>query len=165
MKDERMRATRPWAASDARGLLVILLIVLAISSMLGSVSHAAPAPVRLGNADSFAVLAGTTVTNTGDTVVNGNLGVSPGNAVTGFPPGVVNGTIHQGDATAAGAQADLTTAYNDAAGRTCEVDLTGRDLGGRTLVAGVYCFSSSAQLTGTVTLDGQGDPNAVLVCV
>jgi hypothetical protein len=79
---------------------------------------AATAPVGLGTAGSFAVLAGTTVTNTGPSLISGDLGVSPGTAVTGFPPGIVtNGTIHTADGVAAGAQSDLTTAYNDAAGR------------------------------------------------
>ncbi|HLX51314.1 MAG TPA: ice-binding family protein [Streptosporangiaceae bacterium] len=123
-----------------------------------------PAPVSLGTASSFAVLAGSTVTNTGPSVITGDLGVSPGTAVTGFPPGmVVSGTIHAGDAVAAAAQADLTTAYNDAAGRAPDQDLTGQDLGGKTLTAGVYKFDSSAGLTGTLTLDGQGNPDAVFI--
>src|SRR2546430_984582 len=78
---------------------------------------AGQAPVTLGAATTFAVLAGSTVTNTGATTVNGDLGLSPGTAVTGFPPGTVNGTIHAGDPAAAQAQLALTTAYNDAAGR------------------------------------------------
>jgi len=110
------------------------------------------------------VLAGTTVTNTGVTTVVGNLGVSPGSAVTGFPPGVVSGgTIHAADATAAQAQTDLTALYNQLAGTACNTDLTGQDLGGLTLTPGVYCFSASAQLTGTLTLNGQGNPNAVFL--
>jgi hypothetical protein len=118
----------------------------------------------LGTATSFAVLAASTATNTGPTVVTGDLGVSPGTAVTGFPPGsVVGGTIHAGDAVAAQAQADATVAYNNLAGQACNTNLTGQDLGGLTLTPGVYCFSSSAQLTGILTLDGQGDPNAVFV--
>lgn len=129
-----------------------------------AISPAAAADkVGLGTAGSFAVLAGSAVTNTGPTVVNGDLGVSPDSAVSGFPPGLVNGTIHAGDAAAAQAQSDLTIAYNDAAGRACDVDLTGQDLGGLTLTSGVYCFSSSAQLTGTLTLDAEGDPNAVFI--
>src|SRR6476661_7816674 len=89
-------------------------------------------PVGLGTATSFAVLAGTTVTNTGPSMISGDLGVSPGTAVTGFPPGVVtNGSIHSADAVAAQAQADLTTAYNDAAGRTPAGAVTS-DLGGQT---------------------------------
>jgi hypothetical protein len=118
----------------------------------------------LGTAASFAVLGGSTVTNTGPTIVTGNLGVSPGIAITGFPPGiVVGGTIHAGDAVGLQAQTDVTTAYNDLAGQLCNTNLTGQDLGGLTLTPGVYCFSSSAQLTGILTLDGQGDPNAVFV--
>jgi hypothetical protein len=114
---------------------------------------------------SFAVLGGSAVTNTATpTIVNGNLGVSPGSAVTGFPPGVVTGgTIHAGDAAAAQAQSDLTTLYNDLANTACNTDLTGQDLGGKTLTPGVYCFSTSAQLTGTLTLDAQGNSNAVFL--
>ena len=123
--------------------------------------------IPLGNADSFAVLAGSTVTNVpaAGTIVTGDLGVWPGTAVTGFPPGIVTGTIHAGDAVAQGAQTDLTTAYNTAAGLPCPGgnNLTGQDLGGLTLDAGVYCFASSAQLTGTLTLDAQGLSDAEFV--
>jgi hypothetical protein len=122
------------------------------------------AQIPLGTAQAFTVLGGSTVTNTGPTVVTGSLGVSPGSAVTGFPPGtVVGGSIHAADAVAAQAQSDLTIAYNTAAGLPCGTNLTGQDLGGMTLTPGVYCFSSSAQLTGTLTLDMQGDPNALFV--
>ena len=115
----------------------------------------------LGTADQFAVLAGQSVTNTGPSVIEGDVGVSPGAAVTGFPPGIViNGVIHTADAVALQAQNDLTTAYNVVAGTAMTQDLTGQDLGGLTLTAGVYFFSSSAQLTGTLTLDAQGDPDA-----
>jgi hypothetical protein len=120
-------------------------------------------PINLGNAASFAVLAGQTVTNTGPTVIIGNVGVSPGTAITGFPPGLVNGTIHSADALAAQAQASLTNAYNVAAGLAPTRTLTGQDLGGLTLTPGVYFFSSSAQLTGTLTLNALGDPNAAFV--
>ncbi|HXO41264.1 MAG TPA: IPTL-CTERM sorting domain-containing protein [Thermoanaerobaculia bacterium] len=114
---------------------------------------------------SFAVLGGSTVTNTATpTIVNGNLGVSPGSAVTGFPPGIVTGgTIHAADSVAAQAQSDLTTTYDNLANTSCNTDLTGQDLGGKTLTSGVYCFSTSAQLTGTLTLDAQGNPNALFV--
>ncbi|MDQ5859176.1 MAG: ice-binding family protein [Acidobacteriota bacterium] len=110
----------------------------------------------LGTAANFAVLGGSTVTNTGATVVAGDLGVSPGSAVTGFPPGIVVGTIHAADAVALQAQSDLTIAYNFLAGLPCNTNLTGQDLGGLTLTPGVYCFSSSAQMTGTLTLNGPG---------
>jgi len=149
------------AGATLRGIGLLVAALLVALAIAGSAQ--AQAPVSLGTADGFAVLGGSTVTNTGPTVVNGDLGVSPGSAVTGFPPGTVNGTIHAADAVAAQAQSDLTAAYIDAAGRACTVALTGQDLGGMTLTSGVYCFSSSAQLTGTLTLDAQGDPNAVFI--
>ena len=124
--------------------------------------RAAQAPVDLGSATTFSVLAGQSVTNTGPTVVSGDLGVSPGTSVTGFPPGTVGGTVHAGDATAAAAQTDLTTAYNDAAGRTPATPVSG-DIGGQTLLPGVYNSTSTLGITGTVTLDAQGDPNAVFI--
>ncbi len=118
----------------------------------------------LGTAKSFAVLAGSTVTNTGPTVLTGDLGVWPGTAITGFPPGLVlNGATYLGTAEAMQAQSDLTSAYISLAGEAFDVDLSGQDLGGMTLFAGVYHFDSSAFLTGTVTLDAQGDPDAQFV--
>jgi len=126
-------------------------------------TSAAAAPPQ-GIEQSFAVLGGSTVTNTGSTVITGNVGLSPGTAVTGFPPGIVTGgTTHAADAVALQAQNDTITAYNNLAGQTCNSDLTGQDLGGKTLVPGVYCFSSSAQLTGALTLDAGGDASAVWV--
>ena len=116
------------------------------------------APVGLGTATSFAVLAGATVTNTGPSTITGDVGVSPGTAVTGFPPGLVtHGTIHAADAVAAQAQLDLTTAYNDAAGRT-PADAVPPDLGGLTLAPGVYNSATTMGLTGTVTLDAGATP-------
>jgi hypothetical protein len=133
-----------------------------------AVYGASPAPAytapSLGAAQGFAVLGASTVTNTGASVITGALGVSPGTAVTGFPAGVViSGAIHSADAAAAAAQDAVTTAYNSLVGQACTQDLTGRDLGGQTLTAGVYCFSSSAQLTGTLTLNAQGNANAVFI--
>jgi hypothetical protein len=112
----------------------------------------------LGAASSFAVLAGTTVTNTNTpTTVSGDLGVSPGSAVTGFPPGTVsNGSIHAADQAAADAQAALLTAYNNAAASPCNFDKSNQNLGGQTLTPGTYCQSTAPTLTGTVTLDGNG---------
>jgi len=114
----------------------------------------------------FAVLGGSTVTNVvaAGTLVTGDLGVSPGAAVTGFPPGVVVGTIHSANATSAAAQVGLTTAFNTLGpSLACTADLTGTDLGGQILTPGVYCFSTSAQLTGALTLNALGNPNAVWV--
>jgi hypothetical protein len=126
-------------------------------------ASSALAQISLGSADSFAVLAGSTVTNTGPSAVTGDLGLSPGTSVTGFPPGTVTGTMHISDAVAAQAQSDLTTAYNAILGTACNTDLTGQNLGGLTLTPGVYCFSSSAQLTGTLTLNALGNPNALFI--
>jgi hypothetical protein len=138
-------------------------IVLAVVTFAGVQSRASAGPITLGTAGNFAVLAGSTVTNTGPSVINGgDVGVSPGSAITGFPPGTVVPpfTLHAADAVALQAQNDLTTAYNAAAGLAPTQDLTGQDLGGLKLVPGVYFFSSSAQLTGTLLLNAQGDPNA-----
>ena len=144
--------TLPAKLAGVRGALAALGLM---GAALTSPSHA-QAPT-LGTAGSFAVLGGSTVTNTGSSVITGNLGVSPGSAVTGFPPGIVTPpfTIHAGDAVAAQAQVDDTTAYNTLSSRPITTFLTGQDLGGKTLIAGVYGFTSSAQLTGQLTLDGQ----------
>jgi hypothetical protein len=115
----------------------------------------------LGTAQPFAVLAGSTVTNSGASVITGDLGVSPGSAVTGGP--TVTGTIHAADAVALAAQNDLTTQYNALDAAACGADLSGQDLGGMTLTPGVYCFSSSAQLTGALVLNAQGSAAATFI--
>ncbi len=144
----------------------LVLISVGLGAMLPALTAGAigTAPT-LGTVSSFAVLGGSAVTNTGSSVINGDLGVSPALAVTGFPPGIVvpPGTIHAGDAVALQAQGAATTAYNSLAGQACDTDLTGQDLGGLTLLPGVYCFSSSAQLTGALTLDGLGNPDSVFI--
>ena len=129
----------------------------------GRLSAMAVAP-PLGAAAPFAVLGASTVTNTGPTVLTGDMGVSPGAACTGFPapctggPGIVTGTIHLANATSLAAQNSIVTAYNALAGQACDINLTGTDLGGLTLTPGAYCFSTSAQLTGTLTLERPGQP-------
>jgi len=129
-----------------------------------------PAAVPLATAGNFVVLGGSTVTNTGLTVVSGgDLGVSPGSAVTGFfivdgGPGVMNGgAIHAGDATAATAQSDLTIAYNDAAGRTTNAITVSGDLTGLTLAPGLYKSTSSLAISGALTLSALGNPNATWI--
>ena len=118
----------------------------------------------LGTTQSVAVLGGSTVVNTGPSVLTGDLDLSPGTVITGFPPGnVIAGTTHPTDAVALQAQSDTTIAYINLAGRPVTRDLTGLDLGGMTLTHGVYSFSTSAQLTGVLTLDAAGDPTAVWV--
>jgi hypothetical protein len=122
------------------------------------------ASVALGGAGAFAVLAGSTVTSTGATALTGDLGVSPGTAVTGFPPGTLTGTKHYGNPTSAQGMADLTTAYNDAAGRTQSPVTIAGNLGGLTLPPGLYKSTSSLSISsGDLTLDAQGDPNAVFI--
>jgi len=121
-------------------------------------------PVQSFNLGTFEILAGSTVTNTGATGVTGDLGVSPGTAVTGFPPGVLRGTLHAGDPTAAQAQLALTAAYNDAAGRSVGVVGIAGNLGGQTLGPGVYKSTSSLEISsGDLTLDAKGDANAVFI--
>jgi Protein of unknown function (DUF3494). len=148
------------AAARLGGMRLLLLALVVTLGLASSARAAAPVPLR--TADSFAVLAGSAVSNTGPTVVNGDLGLSPGTSVTGFPPGTVHGTQHVTDAVAAQAQTDLTTAYNDAAGRAPTGTVSG-DLGGRRLTSGVYRSASSLGLTGALTLDAQGNPNAVFI--
>ena len=152
-----------WKFRNLLALIVLGALLLATGIFAHPVALAEGSAPPLGTAASFAVLAGSTATNTGDTVVTGDLGVWPGIAVTGFPPGIVTGTIYEADAIAQQAQSDLTTAYDDLAGQACDLDLTDQDLGGLTLTPGVYCFDTSAQLTGVLELDAEGDPDAVFV--
>jgi ice-binding like protein len=141
---------------------IALLSGLLALSLFTSAARAAQPTVGLGTAGDLAVLGGSTVTNTGPSVIDSGLAVSPGSAITGFPPGVVNGTVNAADAVAAHAQADLRAAYDDAAGRAPAAVLPA-DAGGLFLTPGVYRRPSSLQLTGNVTLDGQGDPGAVFI--
>jgi hypothetical protein len=145
-------------------LHIFYLLLLALAFPV-SAPIAQADTITLGTAAPFAVLAGSTVTNTGPSVIDGDLGVSPGTAITGFPPGSVTapGTINDANAAAMQAQNDVTTAYNALAGLSATSTLTGTNLGGLTLTPGVYFFASSAQLTGTLTLNAEGDPNAVWV--
>jgi hypothetical protein len=139
-------------------LLVLILPLLAPSAYADTTILQTAAP--------FAVLAGSAVTNTGSSVITaGDVGVSPGAAISGFPPGIVTapGTIHNSDAVALQAQTDLVTAYNTLAGEAVTRVLTGTDLGGLTLTPGVYFFANAAQLTGTLTLNAQGNANAFWV--
>jgi len=129
------------------------------SSVAGTQS--APA---LGAAGAFVVLAGSTVTSLGATALTGDMGVSPGTAITGFPPGTLTGSTHPGDATSAVGMTDLTTAYNDLAGRTVGPVTVAGNLGGLTLPPGLYKSTSSLAISsGDLTLDAQGDANAVFI--
>ena len=144
-------ATLTQAASDSAGL------PLAANHTWSFTTTA----LDLGTARTYSVL-GASVSNTGPTTLAGDLAVSPGSAIAGFPPGTSSGAIHAGDAQAAQARADLLVAYNDAAGRASTANVDG-DLAGRTLNPGVYRSAAALSLSTTLTLDGQNNPNAVFI--
>ncbi|MFA5775903.1 MAG: ice-binding family protein, partial [Ilumatobacteraceae bacterium] len=150
------------AGAKTRAALVAtaLLLPVMLVSLSGS-AHAATA-VSLGTADSFVVLAGAGITNTGPTTLNGDMGTYPTTTITGSSSITITGTNHAGNAVTQGAKNDLVTAYNSAAGQTSTAAISA-DLGGQTLVAGVYTSSSSIGLTGALTLNGAGDANAVFI--
>jgi hypothetical protein len=140
-----------------------LLTLVTLTAFTGAVAMAAATPINLGNATPFAVLAGSTVTNTGSSVITGNVGLSPGTSITGFPPGLVNGTTGAADASSLAAQNSSTAAYLIAAGETPFSTVAAGTLGGTTLVPGVYQSANALTLNGTLTLNGGGDANAVFI--
>lgn len=138
-----------------------LLVMATLTSPLRAYAAIVPT-IGLGTAKTYSVLAGSTVTNTGPSVLDGDVGVSPGTAVVGLTRRQVGGTIHRGDAAALKAKDDLVTAYDDAAGRVSNAQLA-VELGGKKLIGGVYNVTTEAQITGTLTLDGQNNPNSVWI--
>jgi hypothetical protein len=147
-------------SSLALGIAVLVAMAAPIAAQTGA--SAAQLPVNLGTAGNYEVLAGTSVTNTGLSKITGNLGVSPGTGLIGFPPGTITGTQDVGDAAAVQAQSDLDAAFSDAAGRAPAVTVAG-DLGGQTLTPGVYNAATTLGITGTLTLDAQGDAGGVFI--
>lgn len=139
----------------------LALVLLGASVFMAAPADAAQGPVGLGSADSFAVLAGSGITNTGATTISGDVGTFPTPSETGFGSITLNGANHDGDAVTQGAKDDLVAAYNDAFGRT-PVNNVAVELGGSTLLAGVYT-SPTFGLTGTLTLDAKGDKNAEFI--
>ena len=162
-----MSATRAARLSVARRRRLRRLALLGVSLLGASVlmaaspAFAAQGPVGLGTADSFAVLAGSGITNTGPTTITGDVGTFPTTSQTGFNSVTLNGANHHGDAVTQGAKNDLVAAYNDAAGRTPKTNVP-VELGGTTLLAGVYT-SPTLGLTGTLTLDAKGVPDAQFI--
>ncbi len=145
--------------------LISLVIAAAVLVMFGGSANAAVvATVPLGTSANYSVLAGSTVTNTGNSTLGGSLGVWPGTSITGFPPGKVQGTTDKTNAAAKNAESNLTAAYVNAAGRPLDAT-TAADLSGRTLQGGVYAGPSKGALglTGKLTLDGAGNANSVFI--
>ncbi|MDP2052742.1 MAG: ice-binding family protein [Acidobacteriota bacterium] len=149
---------RTQSYTTAAATLVVLLC--------GASTVLAQTAPSLGDAGSFAVLGNTTVTNTGSSVITGDVGVHPGTSVTGFPPGLVTGgNIDRGGASALAAQTATTTAANSLLGQACTTNSGPGDvnIGNQTFTPGVHCFASSISITGPVTLNGQGNANAVFI--
>jgi type VI secretion system secreted protein VgrG len=140
------------------------LILATFVMLVYGVSTGLAGPTYLGTAQGFAVLGSSTVTNTGSTTIYGSLGVDPGSAITGFPPGsVTGGTIYGPGGMSNQAQIDSLAAYNTLAVLPTTSDMTGQDLGGLTLVPGVYSFDTTAGLTGALTLDFASNPGGDFV--
>ena len=158
----KIPTTRRAHSLVAAGRSALALAIVGLLFALGSNAVAAPTAVGLGKADSFAVLAGTTITNTGTTTITGDIGISPGSSLTGGPPlMILNGTSNVADPVALGAQAALGTAFDNAAGQTPATAIPS-ELGGSKLVPGIYS-SGVFTITNTLTLDAGNDPNAVFV--
>lgn len=170
--DTNMDPLTTYTATVTTGMLDLCGNALAANYVWSFTTGAAvttfQARVPLNSAVNFAILAGSTVANTGFTTINGDLGVDPGTAVTGFPPGIVNGSQHSADPTSTQAKADLLSAYLDATGRTTDSISCPGNIGGLTLPPGLYTNSTSVMISGSgplgiLTLDAQGDPNAVWI--
>ncbi len=171
-RNVRVVRIRPWRTRrhshrHVNALFGVGAVGVVTAALLGtygiSPASAALAPVNLGAASSYAILASSTITNTGSSVVSGDIGLYPGTSITGFPPGVQStGVMNITNASAQLAQSALTAAYLDAQGRT-PATTTVSDIGGSTLLPGIYKAPSSLAITGTLTLNGGGDSNAVFI--
>ncbi|HUG32355.1 MAG TPA: ice-binding family protein, partial [Acidimicrobiia bacterium] len=162
LSDLRSEFARPLAG--ARYAPIIVLVSLLVFFSFGPALRAQEVSVGLGTADDFAVLTGESLTNTGPTTITGDVGIHPGSSVTGFESVTLDGELHETDAVAEQAKVDLGTAYDDAAGRTVTETIPTELGGGDPLIPGVYDSAAGTfEITGTLTLDAQGDPNAVFI--
>jgi hypothetical protein len=143
--------------NNIKNYFLMFVLIISASSIAGNYAFATTMQPNIGTASNFAVLGSSTVTNTGSTFLIGNLGVSPGTAITGFPPGAVVGTIYSAGPVAARAHADAAIAYGALSNAKCTTNEPAvAKIGGQTLRPGVYCFPTSAAITGTLTLSGSG---------
>ena len=143
--------------NNIKSYFLMIVLIISASTVVGNYAFATTTQPNIGTASNFAVLGSSTVTNTGSTFLMGNLGVSPGTAITGFPPGMVSGTTYHAGPVAARAHADAATAYTALSNAKCTTNEPAvANIGGKTLGPGVYCFPTSAAITGTLTLSGSG---------
>lgn len=162
-------STGSFTAGNAAGLFTGTIratsgTIFGTASVLVTAAAVTPPVIPIGAASPYGILAGTQVTCITGGRIEADIGVSPGNTLTGFGPCVFTGVANLGNANAATAQNALTTAYNTIAGMTCPpANAIVANLGGTTLAAGVYCTATGISVTGTLTLNGGGDPNAVFV--
>jgi type VI secretion system secreted protein VgrG len=139
--------------------------ILYVIAVLGAVLQTAygQSYPPLGTETNFTVLAGTQVTSSGNTVINGAVGVSPGSTISGFPPGEINGSTHLNNTTAQNAKADLVSAYANLQGQSATANFSGQNLGGKSLQPGVYNYNGAATLDGVLVLDGGGNPDGMFI--
>lgn len=157
----RLSTTTSRRRTAARVAVPAIAVLTAVSVALVAGGAQAATPVPLATADAFVVLAGSTITNTGPTTLNGDIGLFPGSAIEDLGTITLNGTNHAGDTVTQGAKTDLVAAYDNAAGQTPVA--VSVELGGLVLPAGAYASGGALALTGTLTLDAAGDPNAVFI--
>lgn len=156
---------RPQGSASRHGRVAIIGVSsLGLASILLATSSPAFAAttLNLGTAGTYAIIAGSTITNTGSSVIHGDIGLSPGTSITGFPPGIASGTINKANAASLAAQTSATGAYQVAAGATPASTVAAGTLGGTTLLPGNY-HNSTLALNGTLTLNGNGDTSAVFI--
>ncbi|HEY5104310.1 MAG TPA: ice-binding family protein [Acidimicrobiales bacterium] len=163
LRGQHRHPRRPWVARLGFGTFGVGLVSLMTLVAFSGESAVAATSLTMGAAAPYAVLAGSTITNTGSSVITGSIGLSPGTSITGFPPGTATGTTDAANAASLAAMNASTAAYLVAAGETPFTTVAAGTLGGLTLTPGVYQSASSLSLTGPLTLNAGGDANAVFI--